>query len=295
LLLPPAQMKRGDIGIVVVIQETTIVNEASGRQAVCRVRADRRCKVMDCWLTDQIEGLHSAQIDPFDDIQPSDTTSPAPPFTAPLSVASPSATESAADTIASTAVAPATATAVAIPFATSTTTSTATSVTPVSVNSSVPTQTAVPEPRPKQIAKWMEKIERYMEEADRNSDNQFTGRKNLSPAPTTNPTEMSWWIFKALAFDGSGLQARVPVFLTSSILHSRDPLWRLQIAVQLLQQLIAKLREHKAGIRNSKSPGEPKTSTTPHQPLMDQEGGTPPPLSFADSNPASVRPPSSCQ
>jgi len=123
-----------------------------------------------------------------------------------------------------------------------------------------------------------------MEEADKNSDNQFTCRKNLSPAPTTNPTEMSWWIFKALAFDGSGLQARVPVFLTSSILHSRDPLWRLQIAVQLLQQLIAKLKEHKAGTRIVKSPDDSKTSSQPQpqQQFFDQEMSE---LPLADSHP----------
>jgi len=173
LLLPPAQIKRGDIGIVIAIEEMTMTDG----KAVCRVRAVRRCKVMDCWLTDQIEGMHHAQIEPFEDI----------PVTSPEA--------------------------------------------------------------------GMKKVAKYIEEADKASDGVFTGRAGMPP---TNPTELSWWVFKALSFDGCGMQARVPVALTNAILHSRGPLWRLEIAVKLMQQLIEKLKEHRA---------------VPATVLLDQEGG----------------------
>ena len=204
LLLPPAQMKRGDIGIVVVIESVTW--KSGNSEAECRVRADRRCKVMDCWLTDVVDGLHSAQIEPFGDVQ--DATANTTDSTSAQSAPTAATTQTAA--------------------AESTTTSIVAAV-------------GTGESRSTQIKKWMDKLLAHMSDADDLSQKQFTGRKNMGPPPT-DATEMSWWIFRALAFDGAGLQARVPIFLTSSILHSRDPLWRLQVAVQLMQQLLTKLR-----------------------------------------------------
>ena len=220
LLLPPAQMKRGDIGIVVVIESVSW--NAGESEATCRVRADRRCKVMDCWLTDVVDGLHSAQIEPFGD-SVSETHSDAP-------------NGSPSTSTAATAALPPAESATAEAASASPMNEEVTSVAPFVSNLSAESRSEV-------IKKWMDKIVSYMVDADNLSDNQFTGRKNIGKAPYNNPTEMSWWIFRALAFDGAGLQARVPIFLTSSILHSRDPLWRLQVAVQLMQQLLTKLRD----------------------------------------------------
>lgn len=246
LLLPLAAMKRGDIGLVVVIISATIGynntnnNVLPGMHAVCKVRCDRRCKVMDCWLTDHIEGVHCAQTEPYED-----EVSPPPP----------------GETVVATLV----------------------SIDTSDVDQGVLTFEHRTEPmrnpdrsRSKQIATCMAKIEKCIEEANKLTHNYFTDRTVLTSPPLTDPVQMSWWIFKALAFDGPGLQARVPIFLTSSILHSRDPLWRLQIAIQLFNQLISKFKEHK-----TKSPIEAQL------PLLDQETNE---LPYAESTASTIKP-----